>query len=163
MNLIVMCFLFGYSPVVSVGIIFCFMHAVLSSLMFFLVDCVQRRFQSRQTAEVVGVMHTSPNLGLSIIFMVLMYLAIPGTLKFSCEFMLFCYTSDISFLMFFIILISASTIAPIAFAKIWYSCVFGTPNSKSFSNNDLAHKELIIVLLCLLFLIVLSAFFYNYF
>ena len=113
-----MCFLFGYSPIVSVGIIFCFMHAILSSLMFFLVDCVQRRFQSRQTAEVVGMAHTSPNLGLSIIFMVLMYLAIPGTLKFSCEFMLFCYLSDISFLLFIIIVIAASTIAPVAFAKL---------------------------------------------
>ena len=118
MNLIVICFLFGYSPIVSVGVIFCFMHAILSSLMFFLVDCIQRRYQSRQTAEVVGLINSSPNLGLSAIFMVLMYLAIPGTLKFSCEFMLFCYLSDISFVLFFLVLISASTIAPVSFAKI---------------------------------------------
>lgn len=163
MNLIVMCFLFGYSPIVSVGIIFCFMHAILSSLMFFLVDCVQRRFQSRQTAEVVGMAHTSPNLGLSIIFMVLMYLAIPGTLKFSCEFMLFCYLSDISFLLFIIIVIAASTIAPVAFAKLWYGCVFGTPKHAALKHNDLSHKELSIILICLTLLILLSAFFYNYF
>lgn len=163
MNLIVMCFLFGYSPVVSIGIIFCFMHALLSSLMFFLVDCIQRRFQSRQTSEVVGIVHASPNLGLSIIFMVLMYLAIPGTLKFSCEFMLFSYVSDISFLLFFVILVAASTIAPVAFAKIWYSCVFGAPSAKSLLNNDLSHKELAIILLCLILLVLLSAFFYNYF
>jgi len=163
MYLIVICFLFGYSPVVSVGIIFCFMHALLSSLMFFLVDCIQRRFQSRQTSEVVGIVHTSPNLGISIIFMVLMYLAIPGTLKFSCEFMLFSCVSDISFLLFFYILLAASTVAPIAFAKIWYSCVFGSPNKKSLTNNDLAHKELVIILLCLSLLILLSAFFYSYF
>lgn len=118
MNLIVICFLFGYSPIVSVGVIFCFMHAILSSLMFFLVDCIQRRYQSRQTAEVVGLINSSPNLGLSVIFMVLMYLAIPGTLKFSCEFMLFCYLSDISFVLFFLVLVSASTIAPVSFAKI---------------------------------------------
>lgn len=163
MNLIVICFLFGYSPIVSVGVIFCFMHALLSSLMFFLVDCIQRRFQSRQTAEVVGIIHTSPNLGISIIFMVLMYLAIPGTLKFSCEFMLFGFIADISFLLFFSILLAASTVAPIAFAKIWYSCVFGAPNKKSLTNNDLSHKELVIILLCLSLLVLLSAFFYSYF
>jgi NADH-quinone oxidoreductase subunit M len=163
MNLIVMCFLFGYSPIVSVGIIFCFMHAILSSLMFFLVDCVQRRFQSRQTAEVTGLIHSTPNLGLSVIFMVLMYLAIPGTLKFSCEFMLFCYISDISFILFFLVLVSASTIAPVAFAKIWYGCVFGAPKHKALSYNDLSHKEITIVLLCLSLLIMVSAFFYNYF
>jgi NADH:ubiquinone oxidoreductase subunit 4 (subunit M) len=163
MNLIVICFLFGYSPIVSVGIIFCFMHALLSSMMFFLVDCVQRRFQSRQTAEVVGVVHSAPNLGVSIIFMVLMYLAIPGTLKFSCEFMLFSYVSDMSFLLFFSIIIAASTIAPVAFAKIWYSCVFGSPSRGSLTNNDLSHKELVIILLCTLLLILLSAFFYGYF
>lgn len=163
MNLIVMCFLFGYSPIVSVGVIFCFMHAVLSSLMFFLVDCVQRRYQSRQTAEVIGLVNSSPNLGLSVIFMVLMYLAIPGTLKFSCEFMLFCYLSDISFVLFFLVLISASTIAPVSFAKIWYGCVFGMPKRSAFTHNDLSHKELSVVLVCLVLLIILSAFFYNYF
>lgn len=163
MNMIVMCFLFGYSPIVSVGVIFCFMHAVLSSLMFFLVDCVQRRYQSRQTAEVVGLSHTSPNLGLSVIFMVLMYLAIPGTLKFSCEFMLLSYISDISFILFFLVVIAASTIAPTAFAKIWYGCVFGMPKRKAFNHNDLSHKEGVIIMLCLTLLVLLSAFFYNYF
>lgn len=163
MNMIVMCFLFGYSPIVSVGVIFCFMHAILSSLMFFLVDCVQRRYQSRQTAEIVGMAHSSPNLGLSVIFMVLMYLAIPGTLKFSCEFMLLCYISDISFVLFFLVLIAASTIAPTAFAKIWYGCVFGMPKRKAFLHNDLSHKEGLIILMCLVLLILLSSFFYNYF
>ena len=163
MNLIVMCFLFGYSSIVSVGILFCFMHALLSTLMFFLVDCIQRRFQSRQTAEVIGIIHITPNLGLASIAMVLMYLAIPGTLKFSCEFMLFCYLADTSFFIFFIILISASTIAPIAFAKLWYGCIFGTPTHNMQTNNDLTHKELVIILICLILLILLSALSYSFF
>lgn len=91
MNLMIMCFLFGNSSVFVAGILFCFMHGVLSSLMFFLVDCLQRRYQSRQTAAITGVLKTSPLLGLSIILMVISYLALPGTLKFTCEIMLFSF------------------------------------------------------------------------
>jgi hypothetical protein len=65
--------------------------------------------------------------------------------------------------LFFLVLISASTIAPVSFAKIWYGCVFGTPKQKALTHNDLSHKELSIILTCLTLLIVLSAFFYNYF
>jgi len=139
------------------------MHALLSTLMFFLVDCIQRRFQSRQTAEVIGIIHITPNLGLASIAMVLMYLAIPGTLKFSCEFMLFCYLADASFFIFFIILLSASTIAPIAFAKLWYGCIFGTPTHNMQTNSDLTHKELVIISICLILLILLSALSYSFF
>ena len=163
MNLIVLCFVFGYSPIVIIGILFCIMHAILSSLMFFLVDCIQRRYQSRHTAEVIGIIHTTPNLGLSIIAMVLLYLAVPGTLKFSCEFMLFCYLADISYPLAFILILSASSIAPISFARIWYGSVFGLPSKQYQLNNDLSHKELSIIYICILLLVFLSAFSYNFF
>jgi len=161
--MIVICFLFGYSPIMSIGVVFCFMHAILSSLMFFLVDCVQRRHQSRQTAEVIGLSHSAPNLGVAVIAMVLMYLAIPGTLKFSCEFILLCYLSDMSFLLFFLVLIAASTVAPTAFAKIWYGCVFGAPSRKALVHLDVSHKESMIILVCVSLLIIQSSFFYAFF
>jgi NADH:ubiquinone oxidoreductase subunit 4 (subunit M) len=118
MNLIVICFLYGFTNVAFIGILFCIMHAILSSLMFFLVDCIQRRYQSRQTVEVVGIIHTTPNLGLSLIAMVLLFLAVPGTLKFSCEFMLFCFMTDVSYPLSFILIIAASSIAPISFVRV---------------------------------------------
>jgi NADH-quinone oxidoreductase subunit M len=163
MNLIVICFLYGFTNVAFIGILFCIMHAILSSLMFFLVDCIQRRYQSRQTVEVVGIIHTTPNLGLSLIAMVLLFLAVPGTLKFSCEFMLFCFMTDVSYPLSFILIIAASSIAPISFVRVWYGSIFGSPSKKHQINNDLTHKEILVISLCILLLIFLSSISYNFF
>jgi len=53
--------------------------------MFFLVDCIQRRYKSRLVSEISGIIHTTPNLGISTIFMVILYSGLPGTLKFISE------------------------------------------------------------------------------
>ena len=45
MNLIYIAFLYGNTTMMIVGVLFCFMHAILSSLMFFLVDCIQKRYR----------------------------------------------------------------------------------------------------------------------
>jgi NADH:ubiquinone oxidoreductase subunit 4 (subunit M) len=53
--------------------------------MFFLVDCIQKRYKSRLVSELSGIIHTTPNLGISIIVMVVLYSGLPGTLKFISE------------------------------------------------------------------------------
>ena len=57
--------------------------------MFFLVDCVQKRYQTRIVSEISGILHTTPNLGISILFMQILYSGLPGTLKFLSEFYIF--------------------------------------------------------------------------
>ena len=159
MNLIYISFLFGNSSTVIVGILFCFMHAILSSLMFFLVDCIQKRYNSRSIVEVSGILNTSPNLGLSIILMCIYYMGLPGTLKFSCELMLFSCVLDISFFLFLIILFSANFLAPVAFCKSWYGCVFGTPYKKHNNIDDLDTKEFYIIVFCLFSLFFITGLF----
>jgi len=57
--------------------------------MFFLVDCIQRRFHSRSVVELSGILNITPNLGVSILFMCIFFSGIPGTLKFVSEFYIF--------------------------------------------------------------------------
>jgi len=154
MNLLLICFIFGQSPIVYFGILFCFMHAILSTLMFFLVDLVQKRFGTRLTTELSGIIHICPNLGLAIIFMCLCFLALPVTLKFTCEFALFAGIIDVSFIIFFIICSVTNWIAPIAFCKSWYGILFSTPNRKYGKVLDLDFKEISIVSTCLFLLTV---------
>lgn len=63
----------------------CITHALLSPLMFFLVDCIQRRYKSRLVSELSGIIHTTPNLGIALIIMVVLYSGLPGTIKFVSE------------------------------------------------------------------------------
>jgi len=58
-------------------------------MMFFLVDCIQRRYKTRIISEISGILHTTPNLAISIIFMQILYSGLPGTLKFLSEFYIF--------------------------------------------------------------------------
>jgi NADH-quinone oxidoreductase subunit M len=89
MNLIYIAFLWGDAGAFIGGILFCITHAFLSSLMFFLVDCIQKRYNTRIVSEISGILHTTPNLGLSILFMHILYSGLPGTLKFLSEFYIF--------------------------------------------------------------------------
>lgn len=149
MNLLLICFLFGQTPLVYFGILFCFMHAVLSTLMFFLVDLIQKRFGTRLLSELSGIIHVCPNLGVSIILMCLSFLALPFTLKFSCEFILFSGIADLSLMLLMIIVITTNWIAPISFCRSWYGILFGIPNKKYRKSLDLDIKDLIVVALCI--------------
>jgi len=57
--------------------------------MFYLVDCIQRRYHTRVISEISGILHTTPNLGISILLMQILYSGLPGTLKFLSEFYIF--------------------------------------------------------------------------
>lgn len=158
MNLLLICFLFGQTSLVYIGVLFCFMHAMLSTMMFFLVDLVQKRVGTRLTTEVVGISHVAPNLAISIVLMCLCFLALPFTLKFTCEFILFTGLLDLSSLILLITALVTNWVAPIAFCRIWYSMIFGTPNSKYFNVVDLDYKEVHVISICVFTLTITSGF-----
>lgn len=156
MNLIILCFLFGPCDLIIVGVLFCIMHGLLSSIMFFTVDCLQRRFQSRQTAALTGVLQVAPTLGVFIIIMVLSFMGLPGTLKFTCELALYSALFDLSPLLFLLVLIPVSFIAPVSFARHWFGCLFGSPNKSQQVTNDVDSRELAIHVFCNVTLVLLS-------
>jgi NADH:ubiquinone oxidoreductase subunit 4 (subunit M) len=57
--------------------------------MFYLVDCIQRRYGTRIISELSGILHTTPNLGISILLMQILYSGLPGTIKFLSEIYIF--------------------------------------------------------------------------
>lgn len=154
MNLLLICFIFGHTSLVYAGILFCFMHAMLSAMMFFLVDLIQKRFGTRLLTSLSGLIHLCPNLGISIIFMCLCFLALPFTLKFTCEFMLFAGLMDLTKIIFIICCLITNWIAPISFCKIWYSTLFGIPSYSTSKVKDLEFKEIQIISLCLFLLVI---------
>jgi len=117
MNLIFSAFLLGDSECTLSGMLFCLTHGLLSVLMFFVVDCIQRKYNSRYLVELSGILHITPNLGISVFFMCVFFSGIPGTLKFTSEFMLFNAILESSGLFFILILITANVFGLIGFLK----------------------------------------------
>ena len=150
MNIIYLAFLWGDAGAFIGGILFCITHAFLSSLMFFLVDCVQKRYQTRIVSEISGILHTTPNLGLSILFMQILYSGLPGTLKFLSEFYIFSGLICSAPLSTILILYVANFLGLIGFSKCWFNVVFGL-NMKNQNKLpiDLTWKDFFIIFICI--------------
>ena len=155
MNMIYMMLCWGDSTGCISAIFFVITHSFLSALMFFLVDCVQRRFNSRSTLEISGLIHITPNLGIAIFAMCMLYCGMPGTMKFTCEFFIFSQIVGVSFLLTFVLLFFANFVGVVGFCRCWFNILFGMSIKLSKLNIiDLNSKEIFIILFCIFGLIV---------
>lgn len=145
MNLIYLVFIWGDSRLIVSAFIFTIVHAFLSTLMFLAVDCIYRRYGSRSIVEVNGILQQTPNLGLSIIFIIIFFSGIPGTLKFLTEFLIFNALIELSFSTCAFLLIIVNVIGLIGFCKPWFNVLFGINlKSRSIMVLDLTKKEIFI-------------------
>lgn len=163
MNLIFLTFCWGDSNAILGGILFSATHGALSALMFYIVDCLQRRFNSRNVVEISGVLQITPMLGIAIITMCVLYAGLPGTLKFTCEFYIFCglfeLTPALTLFLFFV----ANVLGLVGFSKCWFDAVFGMSlKNHKLAPFDLNTKELYIIYISISFLF-LFVFFSNLF
>ena len=157
MGLIYLTFCWGDSSLTYAGVFFSVTHAFLSCLFFYFVDCINRRFGSRNIVEVNGVMHSSPNLGIAVLIGCILFSGLPGTMKFVSELYIFMGLLQIAPLSLIIIILSANFFGIIGFCKVWFNAIFGM-SSKSMNSlpKDLVYKEIYIILYCFLFLVAIS-------
>jgi len=163
MNIIYLAFCWGDSYAILGGILFSATHAFLSALMFYIVDCVYRRFHTRSLIEINGILHITPNLGIAIIFMLIFFSGIPGTIKFISEFYIFSGLLESSPSVCLLLMLVANVFGLIGFSKVWFNAVFGMPKKHTeYLPLDLSFKELYIILYCFLFLFLFSYFSYIF-
>ena len=157
MNLIFLTFCWGDTNAIFGGVLFSATHGALSALMFFIVDCIQRRFNSRNVVEVSGILQVTPLLGISIIIMCVLYAGLPGTLKFTCEFYIFCGLFEITPFLTLVLFFVANVFGLIGFSKCWFDAVFGLNlvNHKILP-FDLNIKELYIIYISVIFLFIFT-------
>ncbi len=154
MGLVYLTMCFGDTSAIIGGFIFSVTHALLSSIFFFLVDSISRRFYTRSIVEINGILHLAPNLGITILLSCIFYSGLPGTLKFISELYIFAGLFDVAPLSTIIVLFGANFFGLIGFCKVWFNVVFGmTTITKNYSVNDLSFKELYTLGICYLVLI----------
>jgi NADH:ubiquinone oxidoreductase subunit 4 (subunit M) len=117
MNLIYLAFCWGSNIAIYGGILFCVTHTALSVLMFFIVDCIQKRFNSRNITEISGILQLTPNLGISVFLMCVVYSGLPGTLKFTAELFIFLGLIEASFLFTCMVIFIANVVGLVGFCK----------------------------------------------
>lgn len=160
MNLILIVFLWGDSFISICGFFFSAVHAFLSSLMFYLVDCIYRRYHTRSIFAVSGIFTLFPNLGFLIFLMVVFYGGLPGTVKFVCEFYIFNILLSSSFFSCIFLMFTLNFFGLVGFSKGWFNAVFGLPTSKNvILAMDLSKKEFFIIFSSFFFLLFSTFFF----
>ena len=164
MNLIYLVFCWGDINCINVGVLFIATHAFLSSIMFFLVDCIYRRYHTRSIVEINGILQFTPNLAIYIIIMTVFFSGLPGTLKYIVEFYIFSGFLEISPSICFILMFIANGLGLIGFNKCWYNLIFG--GFKNVFHNfplDLTIKEIFYFFYCFIFLFFFSFFSFVFF
>ncbi len=165
MNMIYLMLIFAESQFIFFSIIFVITHAFLSAYMFFLVDCVYKRFSSRSIIAVSGILNLCPFLGIFTIIKIIFFSALPGTIKFNVEFCLFSGLLEYSIFSTFFVMFVSNVLGLIGYSKVWFNSLFGlNEKKKSYNVLDLSFKE---IFLCFFFIFFLFFFsflvnFFNY-
>lgn len=167
MNLIFLAFCWGDSNLIWGGILFSLTHALLSSLLFYTVDCVQRRFHTRSLIEISGLLLTTPSLGIVIFINCILYSGLPGTLKFLSEIYIYSNLLECAPLILLSLLLGSNWLGLLGFCKCWFNSLYGmTSNNQKYLTVDLTLKESILIGFCyfgLFFFTYISGFLFNTF
>jgi len=89
MNLILLGFILGSNSVIKATSLFILAHTILSTIFFLLSDSLYKRFGSRSTVSVRGLLQVNPLFGYMLFICCLFFAGLPFTLKFIVEVYIF--------------------------------------------------------------------------
>jgi len=89
MNLILLGFVIGSNSIIKATSLFILAHTILSTIFFLLSDSLYRRFGTRSTVGVRGLLQLTPVFGFILFTCCLFFAGLPFTLKFIVEVYIF--------------------------------------------------------------------------
>jgi NADH:ubiquinone oxidoreductase subunit 4 (subunit M) len=114
---------------------FCFAHAFLSGLMFFLVDLVYTRTKTRSVDLISGLVVFFPNLSKITWIMLFSFWGLPFTIKFFIELWVLLGVFQTNSITFFLLILTVLAFANIFVTKVWIHLLYGSPLKKNFSED----------------------------
>lgn len=118
-------------------------HCLLSSIFFFIIDTLLKRYSTRVTTKITGLVHTCPNLSICIFISILLFSGLPFTAKFLIEILIFSYTLNFDLFLTILLVFSANWVGLLGFSKNFFNILFGSP-ILFYPVLDLSKKELFI-------------------
>jgi len=149
MSVIYLVLCWGDSTASLGSLMFCITHSFLSALLFYLVDCIQRRYRTRSIVQINGLLLVNPNLATAILFTCIVYMGLPGTMKFITEFYILSGLIESTPYTIVFFVFSVNYIGAIGFCRAWFNVVFGMSTFKNLPvQADLSFKEIFIIFFC---------------
>lgn len=132
-------------------------HCLLSCIFFFFIDVISKRFNTRVTSQISGLLHSMPTFTLIIFLSWVLFSGLPYTVKFLLEIGIFSILYNYNFLLTIIILLVMNVIGLIGFSKNIFNALFGSPIITDFIVYDLTKRELLLFLFFLSNLVALNS------
>ena len=127
MNMILLFVFLDYrSSIIFIGS-FILIHTILSSLFFYIVDIIYRKYRGRTVNSVSGIFNVNYLLGSLIFIAVLLFTAFPFTFKFFVELKFYSVLFNFNPFMCLFIIFLVSFLGNFFFLKIWLNVLFGNP------------------------------------
>jgi len=155
MNMLVLPLFWATDASELVVSLFIVTHCLLSTLLFFTVDILTKRFHTRTVTNITGVIQVMPIFGVCMIITLLLFSGLPFTIKFFIEVSVFNLLLSLNPEITLFIIVIANWVGLIGFSKIWLNLLFGKPQIKEVV-KDLTVREIIIYLLSFLMLVFLN-------
>lgn len=142
MNLLVIPVLFNDLSGEIVVSFFIVTHCILSSLLFFYIDVITKRFGTRSTTQITGLAHLMPSFSALMFMTWLGFSGLPYTIKFTLELWIFTGLLTTNAGVFVILILSMNVIGLIGFSKHLFNSMFGAPVLHQSIVHDITKREL---------------------
>ena len=131
-----------WKPVQSCAYVytFCFSHAFLSGLMFFLVDIIYARTQTRSVDMITGLSVYFPTISKVVWIFLFIFWGLPFTLKFFVELwvLVAVFSAESTTLLIYVLVILF--FSNVFVTKTWLQTLYGSPQGKNL-HTDLSSWE----------------------
>lgn len=118
MNWLVLCLSLGTPSLVALGALLAVAHSFTTTAEFFLVECISRRFASRDCTELQGLFLATPLLGCCALLTTLITVGFPGTSLFFIKFLFLATLHTQSFALWCVCLFLFLVIIPLFFIRL---------------------------------------------
>lgn len=159
MNMIALLLFLGKGAFIYSMCAFMVAHTILSTLFFGIVDILYKKYRSRSVFGVCGVMNSNYILGILIVISVVMFNALPFTIKFFIEVRLLTLLLDLNMFMFLSTCFVVNVFGSFFFFKVWSNVIFGSAYHKTYS---LSKKEVVFIEIYLCIYVVLTILFVHF-
>lgn len=126
-------------------VIFIFVHGILSTLMFFVVDLIQKRTSTRNLLELSGFCMIYPKIKNIIWGILIFFMGFPLTVKFLIEWKIIFLLYTQSFFLTLLLFICLNVVAVIGFTKQVLILLYGNAGLKFEDSTDISRRDFSII------------------
>lgn len=150
MNWLVFCLCLGGPTFTAIAGLLAVAHSFTTTTEFFLVECVSRRFGTRDCTELQGLFSTTPLLALFTLLGVLVTIGFPGTSLFTLKLFFFTALCSFSLGVTLVLAVIFLVFLPLFFIRLWAPIWLGLAPAARAVYFDLTAREATLVGVALL-------------